>query len=147
VSSAPDLDGSAAEVYATVLGLDDDAFDAVMAAQESRDKVIDALVTHLASKLRPEQAADVDAVIQVKLWDRPGGGYDQRDLVISGGTCSVSPSPVDDPTLTLKIRPSDLRAIVTGKAGPKRLALRGRLRASGDLGLGLRLAELFDLSA
>jgi len=46
----------------------------------------------------------------------------------------------------LKIRPSDLRAIIAGDAGPRRLALRGRLRVLGDLKLGMRLSELFDLS-
>jgi putative sterol carrier protein len=55
------------------------------------------------------------------------------------------PPPSREPDLTLKIRPSDLRAIVAGKAGPRRLALRGRLRVLGDLKLGMRLSELFDL--
>ena len=31
----------------------------------------------------------VDAVIHVKLWDRPGGGYDHRELVI--GTAPAPP--------------------------------------------------------
>lgn len=147
MSTQIDLDGPPAVVYATVVGLDEHAFDELMATQESRDKVIDALVTHLASSLRPDKAADVDAVLHVKLWDRPGGGYDHRELVIRDGACTVSEVPHEEPTLTLKIRPSDLRKVVTGATGPKRLAFRGRLRAIGDLGLGMRLTELFDFSA
>jgi hypothetical protein len=43
------------------------------------------------------------------------------------------------------VRPGDLRRIVTGEAGPKRLAFRGRLRVLGDLGLAMRLTDLFAL--
>jgi SCP-2 sterol transfer family protein len=45
------------------------------------------------------------------------------------------------------VRPTDLRALVTGKAGPTRLALRGRLRVIGDLGLGTKLGRLFSSSS
>ncbi len=118
-----------------------------MSQRDSRDRIIDVLVDHMASRLRPEAAKDLDAVLHVKLWDRPGGGYDHRELIIRDGACHVSPEPGEDARLTLKIRPEDLRKVIAGSAGPKRLALRGRLRAIGDLGLGLRLTELFDLSA
>jgi putative sterol carrier protein len=140
-----DLDASPAELYAAITSLDDDAFDALMDDPVSRDRVIDTLVTHLSGQFRPEKAGDLEAVIHVKLWDRPGGGYDHRELVIAGGTCTVSETPEREPRLTLKVRPSDLRRIVTGDAGPRRLALRGRLRVIGDLGLGMRLTELFAL--
>lgn len=140
-----DIDASAAEVYAAIAALDDDAFDALMADPVTRDRVIDSLVVHLSGQFRPEKAGDLDAVIHVKLWDRPGGGYDHRELVIADGACSISATPEHDPRLTLKVRPSDLRAIVSGATGPRRLALRGRLRVIGDVGLGMRLTELFAL--
>lgn len=142
-----DLDASPSEVFAAIAVVDDDEFDELMAEPESRERIIDAMVSHLASRLRPEQAGDLDAVIHVKLWDRPGGGYDHRELVIRDRRCEASRSPQQEPDLTLKVRPGDLRAIVTGAAGPKRLAFRGRLRAIGDLRLGTRLSDLFDLSA
>jgi len=117
-----------------------------MAEQESRERIIDALVAHMAGRLRPEAAGDLHAVLQVKLWDRPGGGYDHRELVIDNGSCTVSETPGDDPDLTLKVRPGDLRRIVSGEAGPKRLAFGGRLRVLGDIRLAMRLTDLFDLS-
>ena len=116
-----------------------------MAETESRERIIDVLVEHMAGSLRPEAAGDLDAVIHVKLWDRPGGGYDHRELVIRDGACTASAEPAEEPDLTLKVRPSDLRKIVAGEAGPKRLAFKGRLRAIGDIRLGMRLTELFDL--
>ena len=144
---AIDLDASPDAVFAAIKDLDDDEFAALMAVTESRERVIDALVEHLAACLRPDRAVDLDKVIHVKLWDRPGGGYDHRELVIRDGACSASAEPVAEPDLTLKVRPEDLRRIVTGEAGPKRLAFQGRLRAIGDIRLGLGLSDLFDLSS
>jgi putative sterol carrier protein len=140
-----DVSGSPEEVYRVILDLDEDGFDELMAEPESRERVIDALVAHMAASLRPEKAGDLDAVIHVKLWDRPGGGYDHRELVIRDGRCTTSAEPAEEPDLTLKVRPGDLRRIVTGEAGPKRLAFRGRLRVLGDLGLAMRLTDLFAL--
>ena len=141
-----DLDAPPADVFAAIVELDEDEFDELMGETASRERVIDALVAHLATRLRPEAAGDLDAVIHVKLWDRPGGGYDHRELRIHDGVCEASGEPASEPDLTLKVRPADLRRIVTGEVGPKRLAFTGRLRAIGDIRLGMRLSELFDLS-
>ena len=140
-----DLDAPPADVFAAIVELDEDEFDELMGETASRERVIDALVAHLATRLRPEAAGDLDAVIHVKLWDRPGGGYDHRELRIHDGVCEASDEPAFEPDLTLKVRPADLRRIVTGEVGPKRLAFTGRLRAIGDIRLGMRLSELFDL--
>lgn len=141
-----DLNATPDEVFAGIKRLDDDEFSELMGVAESRERVIDALVQHMASRFRPERAVGVEAVIHVKLWDRPGGGYDHRELVIRNGACTASDEPVEEADLTLKVRPEDLRKIVTGQAGPKRLAFSGRLRAIGDIRLGMRLTDLFDLS-
>jgi alkyl sulfatase BDS1-like metallo-beta-lactamase superfamily hydrolase len=144
---AVDFGASPKELYRAITALDDEEFQALMAEPKSRAKVIDALVDFLAGRLRPDRARDVDAVIHVKLWDKPGGGYDHREIVIRNGACTVSETPEEEPRLTLKIRPTDLRSVISGDAGPKRLAFRGRLRAVGDIGLGMRLGELFDFNA
>ena len=138
-----DLDGPPVRVYERVVALDEDAFAAAMADPATRERVIDVLVGHMASLYRGDPT--VDAVLHVKLWDRPGGGYDHRELLIRDGACVATDAPEHEPRLTLKVRPTDLRRIVNGEAGPKRLALQGRLRAIGDVGLGLRLSQLFDL--
>jgi putative sterol carrier protein len=140
-----DPQGTPEEIYAGIVELDEDEFDELMAVAESRERVIAALLEHMADRLDPEAAADVDAVIHIKLWDRPGGGYDHHELVIRDGRCEARMDPAEDPDLTLKVRPGDLRKIVTGDTGPKRLAFRGRLRALGDVRLGMRLTDLFDL--
>jgi putative sterol carrier protein len=140
---AIDLTGSPADVYKRVETLDKDDFEQLMEAAETREPIIDALVDHFASQYKGGD--DVEAVIHVKLWDKPGGGYDHRELVIENGTCTPSPTPEHDPRITLKVRPADLRAIVTGETGPRRLAMRGRLRVLGDLGFGMKLGDYFGI--
>jgi hypothetical protein len=139
-----DLTGSPARVYARVTALDEDAFAELMDEPGSRERIIDSLVGHMATLYTGPD--DVEAVIHVKLWDRPGGGYDHRELVIADGACTPTDGePLHEPRLTLKVRPTDLRKIVAGDAGPRRLALQGRLRVLGDLKFGMRLSDLFDL--
>jgi putative sterol carrier protein len=140
---AIDLSGSPADVYTQVEQLSKDDFEDLMQEADTRDPIIDSLVNHFASQFKGGD--DVEAVIHIKLWDRPGGGYDHREIVISGGSATPSPSPDNDPRLTLKVRPEDLRAIVTGETGPRRLAMRGRLRVLGDLGFGMKLGDYFGI--
>ena len=131
------------EVYEAVKAMPSDEFDRLMEEPESRRRITDALVGHMASLFRPEKAGDLETVIHVKLWDRPGGGYDHFEMVIADGSCVISESPAHEAAITLKIRPGDLRAMLAGETGPRRLALRRRLTVLGDLKLGARLPDLF----
>lgn len=138
-----DFSAPPSRVYRQVERLDEEDFAALMEDAETREPIIDALVAHFAGTYRGDE--DLEAVIHVKLWDRPGGGYDERELVLSGGACTASDTLEHEPRLTLKVRPTDLRRIVTGDAGPRRLALQGRLRVLGDLRFGMKLQDLFDV--
>jgi len=131
------------EIYEAVKSMDSEEFDRLMQEPESRRLITDALIGHMAGLFRPDQAADLEAVIHVKLWDRPGGGYDHFEMLIAHGACTISEVPSRDAQITLKIRPGDLRAMLAGETGPRRLALRRRLTVLGDLKLGARLTDLF----
>jgi len=138
-----DLSGSPADVYKQVERLDKDEFSDLMQDPDTRNPIIDSLVDHFAGQYQGDE--DVEAVIHIKLWDKPGGGYDHHEIVIADGKATPSDAPDNDPRLTLKIRPEDLRAIVTGETGPRRLALKGRLRVLGDLGFGMKLGDYFGI--
>ncbi len=131
------------EIYDAVKAVDSDEFDRLMEEPRSRDLITRALVEHMAGLFRPEKAGDLKAVIHVKLWDKPGGGYDHFEMRIGNGKCMISDEPGDDAQMTLKIRPSDLRAMLAGETGPRRLAMRRKLTVLGDLKLGARLPDLF----
>jgi len=138
---------SSADVYAAIATMDDDEFADLMDDPVCRERVIDALAEHMAGLFRADKAGDLDASIHVKLWDRPGGGYDHFELRIADRTCSVVADPDSEPDLTIKVRPTDLRDLITGRSGPKRLAFKGRLRAIGDIRLGMRLPDLVAFDA
>jgi putative sterol carrier protein len=149
VSPAPDLQleqMEPAEVFTAIAAMSDDEFAALMDDPVKRRLVIGALVDHMASLFRPEKAGDTEAALHIKLWDKPGGGYDHVELRIADGACTIHETPEDEPDLTLKVRPTDLRKLVTGEAGARRLAFTGRLRVLGDLGLAMKLPDLFDFS-
>lgn len=136
-----------AAVFTAIARMSEDEFTALMEDPAQRPLVISALIQHMASLFRPEHAGDTDATIHIKLWDKPGGGYDHVELRIAAGACTIHETPERDPDLTLKIRPTDLRKLVTGETGARRLAFKGRLRVLGDIGLGLKLPDLFDFSS
>jgi putative sterol carrier protein len=131
------------EIYEAVKAMDSDEFDRLMEDPESRDLISRALVDHMAGLFKPDKAGDLEAVVHVKLWDKPGGGYDHFEMRIANGKCVISDEPGDDARMTLKIRPSDLRAMLAGETGPRRLAMRRKLTVLGDLKLGARLPDLF----
>ncbi len=146
---APDLQleqMEPAEVFTAIASMSDDEFAALMDNPTQRPLVIDALVNHMASLFRPDKAGDTEATIHIKLWDKPGGGYDQVELRIAEGACTIHKTPEHEADLTLKVRPTDLRKLITGESGARRMALTGRVRVLGDLGLAMKLPDLFDFS-
>ena len=132
------------EIYAAVAEMDEDEFEDLMQRPPQRQRVIEALIEHMVGLFRPEKAEGTEAVIHIKLWDRPGGGYEHFEMRIKDGTCELLEEPDQEADLTLKIRPTDLRKLITGETGARRLALKGRLRVLGDLGLGMKLPDLFE---
>ena len=140
----PDFENATPEqLYEQVAAMDEDEFEALMDDPDSREQVLAAIIDSLVGLFRPEKAEGVEAVIHIKLWDAPGGGYDHYELSIANQECRLTTPPTDEPDLTLKVRPTDLRKLINGDTGPKRLAFQGRLRAIGDLGLGMKLPDLF----
>jgi putative sterol carrier protein len=136
-----------AAVFAAIASMSEDEFVTLMDDPGQRPLVISALVTHMASLFRPEKASNTEATIHIKLWDKPGGGYDEVELRIADGACSIHETPQGEPDLTLKVRPTDLRKLITGESGARRLVFKGRLRVLGDIGLAMKLPDLFDFSA
>ena len=112
-------------------------------ASDQRDNVLREIFGRFAEHFRPEQAAGLDAVVHFKILDRPGGGYDHYELVVSGGRLVVSERPEHEPTVTLKVKPVDFLKLVTNNANGPMLFIRGRLKIDGDLMLASRLTGLF----
>jgi len=114
-------------------------------ASDQRDNVLHEIFSRFAEHFRADRATNLDAVVHFKILDRPEGGYDHYEIVVSGGTLTVANPPEREATVTLKIKPVDFLKLVTNNANGPMLFLRGRLKIDGDLMLASRLTGLFTI--
>ena len=94
----------------------------------------------LAGKLDPDAADGLDVVYQFNLNGADGGKY---QLQIRDGACQVSEGVHPDPQVTLAMSGEDCLKVLNGQISGTMVAMTGRLRISGDMGLALQLASLF----
>jgi len=87
-----------------------------------------------------EKAAGMDAVIE---FDITGDGGGRWHAVIAGERLSVVRGPHPSPHLTLSASAEDYVAISTGKLNGQLAFMTGRLKASGDLALAVKMQNVF----
>jgi SCP-2 sterol transfer family len=112
---------------------------------DRRRAMLDVLFLRMPDAFRADRAGSLDAVVHWRIADRPDGGEDTYEVVIAGGKCEVSAQPERQPRLTLSLGAVEFLRMVTGNASPMALFLRGRMKATGDLGLTTRFPGLFDI--
>lgn len=98
------------------------------------------LIDGLFAAFRPEQAAGIDAEIQVQLSGEGGGDW---ILKIADSKISVTEGKSAAARLTLTTSTADLAEIVSGRLDPMAGFMQGKLKISGDLGLAMRMVGLF----
>jgi putative sterol carrier protein len=112
---------------------------------EHRKKILDAIFTKFPSLFRPDRAGSLNAVIHWNIGGAADGGVDTYELVIADGTCKLSPTPENDPKLSITVGPVDFIKVVSGNGNPMMMFMTGKLKAKGDLGLAANIANLFDI--
>jgi len=112
---------------------------------ERRAAVLDGLFDRMPGVYRADRGGSLDAVIHWRIGDRPDGGIDTYELVITNGTCERSGSPDREPKLTLTLGAVDFLNLVTGNAHAVALVMRGKLKTKGDLALTAKFPNLFDI--
>ena len=108
--------------------------------KQSSPTTVQAFFSTLAEKLDHEAAEGLDAVYQFDLNGAEGGQY---QLQIRDGACEVSEGTHPDPHVTLAMSGEDCLRVLNGQLSGTSIAMSGRLRISGDMGLALQLASLF----
>lgn len=112
---------------------------------EHRKPVLDAIFAKFPSLFRADRAGATSAVIHWNINGAPGGGADTYELVIADGACTLSPTPENDPKLSITVGPVDFIKVVSGNGNPMMMFMTGKLKAKGDLGLAANIANLFDI--
>jgi hypothetical protein len=112
---------------------------------EGRAALLDRIFADMPGVFRSERAGSTRAVVHWQIGDRADGGTDTYEIVINDGVCDVSERPERTARLALTIGAVDFLRMVTGNANPTVLFFRGRMKATGDLGLAMKFPAMFDL--
>jgi putative sterol carrier protein len=110
-----------------------------------RKTILDTIFSRFPELFRADRAGSTNAIIHWNITGAPDGGADSYELVIANGTCTLSPSPDQEPKLAITVGPVDFLKVVSGVGNPMMMFMTGKLKAKGDLGLAANIANLFDI--
>ena len=99
------------------------------------------IMARLQSVFNAEQADDLEASFQFMI-----EGDDDFYISIDDGSCTAALGEHEDPDITMTMDVDTLKEVVTGELDGMQAFMGGRLKAEGDVMLGTRLGQLFDLS-
>lgn len=119
--------------------------EAGFADEKVRSMVLDGVFSQMEEHFHGEKAGHTEAVIEWRIYDRPGGGYDRYQVIITGGTCSVEKDGEHAPRVTFKLKPVDFLKLVTGASAGPNMFMTGRLKIDGDLMFAASVQSLFRL--
>jgi putative sterol carrier protein len=88
----------------------------------------------------PDKALDTQALIVFDLEGDHGGEW---TVTIGGGQCIVAEGMGGQADLTLKANAQDVLDLFSGNTDPMRAYLSGKLHLDGNMGLAMRLTQLF----
>jgi putative sterol carrier protein len=94
----------------------------------------------LPSRLDSDAAEGLDAIYQFDLGGEQGGQY---ILTIRKGACQVTEGMHAAPHVVLSMAGEDCLKILKGQLSGTAVAMSGRLKISGDIGLAMQLKALF----
>ena len=96
----------------------------------------------MPAHFNPAAAAGLDKTIQINLSGEQGGQWAIR---IANQTFELIPGGVDQPDLTLTMSDENWLALVEGRLNPMTAFMTGKIKATGDLPLAMRVPNLFNM--
>jgi putative sterol carrier protein len=99
------------------------------------------IMARLAGAFNADAADDLEATFQFMI-----DGDDDFYIAIADEACEASMGEHEDPDITMSMDVDTLKEVVSGELDGMQAFMTGRLRAEGDVMLGTRLGQLFDLS-
>ena len=113
------------------------------ANEQVRALVLDGIFSQMEEHFHGEKAGHTEAVIEWRIRDRPGGGEDRYQVVVTGGTCSVEKDGEHAPRVTFTMKPVDFLKLVTGASAGPMMFMTGKLKIDGDLMFAASVQSLF----
>jgi putative sterol carrier protein len=106
------------------------------------DPTISEFMSRMASAFIPEKAAGLDAIIQAVL---TGAQADHWIVTIKEGKCTITQGTAPAARLTITADSGDFIKIFSGQMDATQAFMQGKIRVNGDMGLALKLLNLFKL--
>jgi putative sterol carrier protein len=141
-----EIDPAAVDPAAFVKAVADtpeDQLAAGMADEQVRTLVLEGIFSQWAEHFDSQKAGDTDAVLEWRILDKPGGGYDRYQVAIANGHCTVEKDGEHAPRVTFTMKPVDFLKLVTGNAAGPMMFMTGKLKLEGDLMFAATVQSLF----
>ena len=94
----------------------------------------------MVTYFNPAAAAGMNKTFQ---WNITGAEEGKYALKIADGKCELIPGGVDKPDVTFTVSDQDWLKIADGKLDPQSAFFSGQLKVAGDIGLALKVPQLF----
>ncbi|GIW42292.1 MAG: hypothetical protein KatS3mg076_2869 [Candidatus Binatia bacterium] len=94
----------------------------------------------MPSSLNPDAAKGMNAVIQFNLTGDGGGNW---YVEIKDGTCTVHQGSHASPNMTMTMAAQDYVDMIQGKLNGQMAFMSGKLKIAGDMGLAMKMQNLF----
>lgn len=101
---------------------------------------IQSLMQQAQQAFQPEKAAGVDAKVQFHITGNQGGDWVGT---IQNQKLDVTQGSVPNPNLTISADTGDIQNLLSGKLNPMQAFMQGKVQIKGDMGLAMRLLDLF----
>lgn len=101
---------------------------------------LQSLMQQALNAFQPEKAGGVDAKVLFHITGNQGGDW---VATIKDRKLNVESGAALDPNLTISADTQDILKVVTGKLNPMSAYMQGKVQINGDMGLAMRLLNLF----
>ena len=101
---------------------------------------IKGIFPEMVTRLIPEKADGVNALIQFDLSGDNGGLYWVK---VENGTAESGDGAVDNPTMTLKASADDWFAVSTGQMNAMQAFMSGKIKIQGDMSIAMKMQTMF----
>lgn len=96
----------------------------------------------MPNRFNAAAAKGLKAVYQFDLTGDGGGKY---NLAIDDSKVAVAEGAHASPNITITMAASDYLDMVNGKLNPQMAFMSGKLKIAGDMGLAMKMAQLFPI--
>lgn len=101
---------------------------------------LQALMQQAINAFQPDKAAGLDAKIQFNITGSQGGNW---VAAIKDQKLTVEQGTTPNPNLTIGSDTADIFNVIGGRLNPMQAFMQGKVQVKGDMGLAMRLLDLF----